>query len=405
MSAPVRGMEASPAKGTDDRHFQTAGQSAETAGQSAETAGQTAGQTAETAGQSAATGGAPYLAALRALPSRRGWLALALAVAVGAWLELYWQLGRFAAWLTYDLLGLDRHTHLASSVDFFATDVPKIFLLLGGIIPVVSVLRSYFPPERVKKVVSGKGELLGTVLAALLGTVTPFCSCSAVPMFIGFVESGLPLGVTFGFLIASPVVNEVALVLLAGLFGLKVALLYVGLGLVVAIVGGTVIGRLHLEDQVEDYVYKIKMGEVAVTRVAFSQRLADAFSYTQDIMSRVFPWVLGGIVFGAAIHGYAPTGFVAHYAGRGNPLAVPMVVLIAVPLYSNAAGTIPIVQALIQKGLPMGTTLAFMMAITAISTPEMVILRKVIKPKLIAVFITVVTLAIVMIGYVFNAVL
>ena len=330
---------------------------------------------------------------------------LAIAAVAAAWLELYWQLGRFAGWITYDVIGLDRQTHLASSVDFFATDVPKIFLLLGGIIPAVSVIRSYFPPEKVKKVVAGKGELLGTVLAALLGTVTPFCSCSAVPMFIGFVESGLPLGVTFGFLIASPVVNEVALVLLAGLFGIKVALLYVGLGLVVAIVGGTVIGRLHLEDQVEDYVYKIEMGQAATVRLEFSQRLSEAFAYTRDILRRVTPWVLGGIVFGAAIHGYAPTGFVAHYAGRGNPLAVPMVVLIAVPLYSNAAGTIPIVQALIQKGLPMGTTLAFMMAITAISTPEMVILRKVIKPKLIAIFTTVVTLAIILIGYVFNAVL
>lgn len=330
---------------------------------------------------------------------------VAIAVAALAWLELYWQLGRFAGWFTYDLAGLDRHTHLASSVDFFVTDVPKIFLLLGGIVPAVSVVRSYFPAERVKEVVSGKGELLGTVLAALLGTVTPFCSCSAVPMFIGFVESGLPLGVTFGFLIASPVVNEVALVLLAGLFGIKVALLYVGLGLVVAVIGGTVIGRLHLEDQVEEYVYRIEMGRAASVRLDFSQRLRDALAYTRDILRRVAPWVLGGIVFGAAIHGYAPTGLVAHYAGRGNPLAVPMVVLIAVPLYSNAAGTIPIVPALIQKGLPMGTTLAFMMAITAISTPEMVILRKVIKPKLIAIFVAVVTLAIIMIGYVFNAVL
>ena len=337
--------------------------------------------------------------------TRRRWLSLKIILGVALWIGAYGQLGRFAGWLTYDVFDLGRHTHLGSSIDFFVTDVPKIFLLLAGIIPVVSIIRSYFSPEKVRRVVSGKGELAGTVLAALLGTVTPFCSCSAVPMFIGFLESGLPLGVTFAFLIASPVVNEVALVMLAGLFGLKIALLYVGLGLVVAIVGGTVIGRLHLESQVEDYVYKIKMGEAVTTRLTFEQRLADAVSYTKDILRRVFPWVLGGIVFGAAIHGYAPTAFVAHYAGRGNPFAVPMVVIIAIPLYSNAAGTIPIVQALIQKGLPMGTTLAFMMAITAISTPEMVILRKVIKPKLIAVFIGVVTLAIIMIGYVFNAVL
>ncbi|HET9060491.1 MAG TPA: permease [Acidimicrobiales bacterium] len=325
--------------------------------------------------------------------------------ALAAWFGAYIELGNVASWLTYDVLSLQRHTHLGGSVAFFLTDVPKIFLLLGGIIPVVSVIRSYFPPERVKKVVAGRSEFAGTVLAALLGTLTPFCSCSAVPMFIGFVESGLPLGVTFAFLIASPVVNEVALVLLAGLFGIKIALIYIGLGLVVAVAGGTVIGRLHLEREIEDYVLKIKLGESAAVSVAWDRRVSDALSYTKEILRRVFPWVIGGIVFGAAIHGYAPTGFVAQYAGRGNPFAVPMVVLIAVPLYSNAAGTIPIVQALIQKGLPMGTTLAFMMAITAISAPEMVILRKVIKPKLIAIFVGVVTVAIIMIGYVFNALL
>ncbi len=345
----------------------------------------------------------PREASARTLSKSR---ALSLGAAgLVVWFGLYSQLGPIAGWLTYSLLGLSPGSHLASSVDFFLTDVPKIFLLLGGIIPLVHVVRSYFPPERVKRVVAGKGEFVGTVLAALLGTVTPFCSCSAVPMFIGFVESGLPLGVTFGFLIASPVVNEVALVLLAGLFGWKIALLYVGLGLVVAVVGGVVIGRLHLESQVEEYVYQIKLGEQVGVRPALAQRVTEAATYTKDILRRVSLWVLGGIVFGAAIHGYAPTGFVAHYAGRGNPLAVPLVVIIAIPLYSNAAGTIPIVQALIQKGLPMGTTLAFMMAITAISTPEMIILRRVIKPKLIAVFIGVVTMAIILMGYVFNAVL
>ena len=225
--------------------------------------------------------------------TRRRWLSLKIILGVALWIGAYGQLGRFAGWLTYDVFDLGRHTHLGSSIDFFVTDVPKIFLLLAGIIPVVSIIRSYFSPEKVRRVVSGKGELAGTVLAALLGTVTPFCSCSAVPMFIGFLESGLPLGVTFAFLIASPVVNEVALVMLAGLFGLKIALLYVGLGLVVAIVGGTVIGRLHLESQVEDYVYKIKMGEAVTTRLTFEQRLADAVSYTKDILRRVFPWVLG----------------------------------------------------------------------------------------------------------------
>ena len=332
-------------------------------------------------------------------------LGLGLAAAVVVWVGAYSQLDTFAAWLTYDVIHLGRGTQLGGAVDFFATDIPKIFLLLSGIITVVTVIRSYFPPERVKRALAGKGEFAGTVLAALLGTVTPFCSCSAVPMFIGFVESGLPLSVTFGFLIAAPVVNEVALVLLAGLFGIQVALLYIGLGLVVAVLGGTVIGRLHLENQVEEYVYQIKVGETDAAHLVFADRLRDGVAYTKDILRRVFPWVIGGIAVGAWIHGYAPTGLVVQYAGPGNPLAVPLAVLIAIPLYSNAAGTIPIVQALLAKGMPMGTTLAFMMAITAISTPEMIILRRVIKWKLIAVFIAIVTLAIIAMGYVFNAVL
>jgi uncharacterized membrane protein YraQ (UPF0718 family) len=326
-------------------------------------------------------------------------------MAVPLWILAYWELEPVAGWLTYTLLRLPPGTQFAGAVDFFLTDVPKIFLLLSAIVTVITFIRSYFPPERVKKVLAGKNEFTGTVLGALLGTVTPFCSCSAVPLFIGFVESGLPLAVTFGFLIASPVVNEIALVMLAGLFGWRIALLYVGLGLLVAIIGGTIIGRLHLENQVEDYVYQIKVGETSTGPITLDQRLSDALAYTRDILRRVFPWVLGGIAFGALIHGYAPTDFVAQYAGRSNPLAVPLVVLIAIPLYSNAAGTIPIVQALMEKGLPIGTTLAFMMAITAISTPEMIILRRVIKPKLIAVFIAVVTVSIIGIGYVFNAVL
>lgn len=328
-----------------------------------------------------------------------------VAAAVLVWVGAYSQLDRFAAWVTYDVVRLRRGTHLAGAVQFFAADVPKIFLLLSGIITVVTFIRGFFPPQRVRHLLAGRGEAAGTVAGALLGTVTPFCSCSAVPLFIGFVESGLPLAVTFAFLIASPVVNEVALVLLAGLFGIRTALLYVGLGLVVAIVGGTVIGRLHLEDQVEPYVYEIKVGQAAAARMSFAQRLTEATDYTRQILRRVLWWVLGGIAAGAAIHGYAPTGLVLRIAGPGNPLAVPLAVLIAIPLYSNAAGTIPIVQALIGKGLPMGTTLAFMMAITAISTPELLILRKVIKPRLIAVFVAVVTAAIILIGYVFNAVL
>ncbi len=333
-----------------------------------------------------------------------GPLLAGIACAAALWIWLYMNLQVFANWLTYGVLHLVPTARIGMAVDFFATDVPKIFLLLVGIITAVSVIRSYFPPQRVKAALVGKGEFAGTVFAALLGIVTPFCSCSAVPLFIGFVESGLPLAVTFAFLISSPVVNEVALVLLAGLFGWWVGLLYVGLGLIVAITAGNVIGRFHLEDQVEDYVYKVKVGAVAEVQPTFRQRIRDAAAYTLDLLRRIFPWVLGGIALGALIHGYAPTSLVVRYAGRGNPFAVLIAVLIAIPLYSNAAGTIPIVQALISKGLPIGTALAFMMAITAISTPEMIILRKVIKPKLIGIFVAVVTVAIIIIGYVFNAV-
>jgi uncharacterized membrane protein YraQ (UPF0718 family) len=259
-------------------------------------------------------------------------LAIRTGFAIAIWLFWYSQLDEIAGWLTYTVLRLPQGSRLGGSVDFFLTDVPKIFLLLTGIITVVSIIRSYFPPERVKRLLAGRGEFPGTVLASLLGVVTPFCSCSAVPLFIGFVESGLPLGVTFGFLIAAPVVNEVALVMLAGLFGWLVAVFYVAMGLTVAIIGGTVIGHLHMEGQVEEYVYQLKVGESVTASMTFEQRITAAVAYTKDILRRVFPWVLGGIAFGALIHGYAPTDLVAQYAGRGNPLAVPLVVLIAIPL-------------------------------------------------------------------------
>ena len=331
-------------------------------------------------------------------------LSVQLLAAAALWLVAYSQVQRLAELLAFDVLGLERGSHLGEAVAFFLYDVPKIFLLLTGIIFLVTVIRSYFPPERVRRLLAARGEYVGTALAALLGVVTPFCSCSAVPLFIGFVESGIPLGVTFGFLIAAPVVNEVALVLLAGLFGWQVALLYVGTGLLVATLGGIVIGRLGLEDQVEEYVRQIKLGELHEERPSFEQRLNDAVAYTRDLLRKVMPWVVAGIAVGAVIHGYVPTDFVVEYAGRDNPLAVPLAVLVAIPLYSNAAGTIPIVQALMEKGVPLGTTLAFMMAITAISVPELVILRRVIKPRLIAVFVAVVAVAIVGIGYLFNAI-
>jgi uncharacterized membrane protein YraQ (UPF0718 family) len=278
----------------------------------------------------------------------------------------------------------------------------KIFLLLLVIVFVVAIIRSFFPPERARKLLGKRHEYIGNLLAALLGIVTPFCSCSAVPMFIGFVESGLPLGVTFSFLISSPTVNEVALVMLWGLFGWEIALLYIVTGVVLAFFSGIVIGKLKLEHLVEDYVYQIKVGNQEEHVPTWRERCEYAWDYTKDIFKRVWLYVLIGIGIGAAIHGYVPIDFVAKYAGPNNPLAVVVAVIIAIPLYSNAAGAIPIIQALVEKGMAMGTALAFMMAIVAISVPEMIILRKVIKPKLIAIFAGIMTVAIILIGYLFN---
>lgn len=297
--------------------------------------------------------------------------------------------------------------HYKSAVDFFFYDTMKIFLMLSVIIFIVSIIRSFFPPERTKRLL-GEGKargFLGNVFAALLGIVTPFCSCSAVPVFIGFVEAGVPLGVTFSFLVSSPMVNEVALVMLWGLFGWEIALLYIGLGLTAAIIAGVVIGKLKLEHLVEEYVYSIKMGNVEVESPSWKQRIVDAGAYVGEILKKIWLYVVGGIAIGGIMHGYAPTGWLAKYAGRNNPFAVIIGVVIGVPLYSNAAGTIPIVKELTRMGMPMGTALAFMMAVTALSLPEMIILRKVLKPKLLGIFIAIMTVTITIIGYVFNFVL
>lgn len=312
----------------------------------------------------------------------------------------------FSDWVTYKMLDIAAGTHLAAAVNFFIYDTIKILLMLTLIIFVVSVIRSFFPPEKVKKILARRTEFLGNILASLLGIVTPFCSCSAVPVFIGFLEAGVPLGVTLSFLIASPMINEVALVLLWGLFGAKIALIYIGTGMAVAITAGLVLGRIPaVEKMVEDYVWEIRMGDVQVVKLSWRDRLQQAALHTQDILKRVTVYVILGIGVGAIIHGYAPIDFVAKYAGRDNPFAVPLAVLIAIPLYSNAAGTIPIVQALMGKGMPLGTVLAFMMAITAISFPEMVILRKVLKVKLLVIFTAIMTVSIVMVGYLFNAIM
>ncbi len=304
--------------------------------------------------------------------------------------------------VTYNWLGLARGKHLTEAVHFFVEDTTKIFFLLVTIIFVVAVVRSFFPPERTRRFLAGKNLFVAHVLAALLGVVTPFCSCSACPLFIGFVEAGIPLGVTFSFLISSPMVNEVALVLLFGLFGWEIAAIYLFTGLIVAIVAGIIIGRLNMERYVADYVWEIRMGEAEVPTMTWHERFQYAKGYVKEILSKIWIYVLGGIAVGALVHGYVPQDFLLKYAGPNNPLAVPIAVILGVPLYSNAAGVIPIVQALMAKGLPLGTTLAFMMAVTALSFPEMVILSQVLKRELIMTFVGIVSVSIIIVGYVFN---
>jgi len=339
-----------------------------------------------------------------ALPRPRLPLSVVVGAAAAIWLAAWIAEAPAADWMTFTVLGLSHGSHLGESVAFCLEDLPKVLLLLTGIVTVVTLIRSFFPPERIRPLLAGRGLVPGSFAAAGIGIITPFCSCSAVPLFIGFVEAGVPLGVTFAFLISSPMVNEVALVLLWGLFGPAIALAYMAAGLTVAIVGGLVIGKLGLERYVEDYVWELQgRPSTAISiQLAFADRITDAWAYTRTLVRKLLPYLIIGIGIGALIHGYAPTDLVAAIGGRSNPLAVPLVVLLAVPMYSNAAGTIPIVQALLGKGMPLGTTLAFMMAVTAISLPEFVILRRVMKLPLLAVFIGVVTTGIVVIGLMFN---
>jgi uncharacterized membrane protein YraQ (UPF0718 family) len=314
-------------------------------------------------------------------------------------------LKQFADYIVFALLGLSPGTHLGDALNFFVYDTIKIFLLLSVIIFIVAIIRSQFTPERTRKLLSHKVEYLGNVLAALLGIVTPFCSCSAVPLFIGFVESGVPLGVTFSFLVSSPMVNEVALILLWGLFGWKIAILYVGTGVIIAIISGIVIGKLKMERFVQDYVYTIKVGASDDHTMGWKERLVYAREYTSGLLKKIWPYVIVGVAIGGFIHGYAPEGFLLKYAGPDNPLGVPVAVLIGVPLYSNAAGVIPIVHALMEKGMAIGTVLAFMMAVTGLSLPEAIILKNVLKMRLLLTFFGIVAVAIIGVGYLFNAVL
>ncbi|ABU59669.1 permease [Roseiflexus castenholzii] len=337
--------------------------------------------------------------------SRRAWGIVAVA-AVG-WLIAYNLIQPLAHWLAYRVLGFAEGSQAGEALAFFLYDVPKILLLLSGMIFGISVLRSFFSPERTRALLGGKREGIGNALAAGLGVLTPFCSCSAVPLFIGFVEAGIPLGVTFSFLIAAPMVNEVALAMLLGMFGWQVALLYLVAGMSVAILSGIVIGRLRLERYVEDFVWQIKGGGGAVAGEAptWAERFAFAWENTREIVGKVWLYVVIGIAIGAGIHGYVPEEALSGILGREAWWSVPAGVILGVPLYSNAAGVIPVVQALMAKGAALGTALAFMMAVVALSLPEMIILRRVLKPQLIAVFIGVVAVGIMMVGYLFNLVM
>jgi len=345
------------------------------------------------------------LAASAVIPKpRAARLARLLPFALLAWIVAYSLLGRISAWLSRDLLHLSPATHLGSAVAFFIYEAPKVLLLLTLVVFGVGIVRSFFTPERTRAILAGKKESVGNILAAALGIVTPFCSCSAVPLFIGFLTAGIPLGVTFSFLISAPMVNEVALALLFGLFGWKVAALYLGTGLVVAIIAGWTIGRLHLERHVEPWVYKLVPGEsdTVEERLTWEDRLRHGLDAVRDIVGKVWPYVLVGIAVGAGIHGWVPENFMASIMGKSVWWSVPLAVVIGVPMYSNAAGIIPVVHALLEKGAALGTVLAFMMAVIALSLPETIILRKVLKPTLIAVFLGVVTVGIIVVGYLFN---
>ncbi len=320
------------------------------------------------------------------------------------WFLIYSNLQFFTDAFINSVLGMTKGTHLTEALRFFIFEFPKVLLLLVLIIFFVGIIRSYFTAERTRKALEGKSTFMGNVMAGLLGIVTPFCSCSAIPLFLGFVESGVPLGVTFSFLIASPMINEVAVILLYGMFGWKVALIYICTGLTIAIVAGWIIGKLKLEKWVEEWVYATKLGESDEEEgeITFLQRISMGYDAVKEIVGKVLLYVGLGILVGAGAHGFVPETFMASLMGKDVWYAVPLSVLIGIPLYSNAAGIVPIVSVLIEKGAALGTALAFMMSVIALSLPEMIILRKVLKMPLILTFIAIVGGGIMIVGFLFN---
>ncbi len=334
-------------------------------------------------------------------------ISTACVITLAVWWLVYEQLEPFSRYLTFVIFRIPKGSHLGEALQFFFYDTPKVMMLLTLIVFVVGMIRSFFTQERTRKYLAGKRETAGNVMAAILGIVTPFCSCSAVPLFLGFVQAGVPLGVTFSFLIAAPMVNEIALVLLYGLLGWKVAAIYLGTGLAIAMVAGWVIGRLKLEHWIEDWVRELRASEAAVAeeKLSWSDRIDRGKEAVSEIVGKVWMYVIAGIGVGAAIHGYVPQDFMASIMGRQAWWSVPAAVVVGIPMYSNAAGIVPIVEALLGKGAALGTVLAFMMSVIALSFPEMVILRKILKPQFIATFIAVVGSGIIFTGYLFNMII
>jgi hypothetical protein len=327
--------------------------------------------------------------------------------ALAAWWGVYQNLLPMARFLTYDLFGLAEGSHFADAVEFFIYDTPKVLMLLALVVFGVGVLNTFFTPERTRRILAGKRESVGNVLAAFLGVATPFCSCSAIPIFIGFVTAGIPLGVTFSFLIAAPMINEVAVILLYGLLGWEIAAIYAGTGLLIAMVAGWIIGRLRMEKYVEEWVTQVRANGAPIVPGPrnLRERVQAGLEAVRSVVGRVWKWIILGIAVGALIHGYVPENFMAALMGRGAWWSVPIAVLVGIPMYSNAAGMIPVVQALLGKGAALGTVLAFMMSVIALSLPEILILRKVLKIRLIVTFVGIVGLGILIVGYLFNAII
>lgn len=328
-------------------------------------------------------------------------LAAALFLWVVSWLHL-----ETAADLAIQVIGLDRSRPLGSALRFFIYEVPKVLMLLLAVVFAMGVVHTFVSPERTRALLSGRRTGVGNVMAAALGIVTPFCSCSAVPLFIGFLQAGVPLGVTFSFLVSAPMINEVALALLFGMFGWRVALLYMSMGLMVAIAAGVVIGKMNMEPYLEEWVRKLQNsspgGEYETGAVTWPHRFGEGVKHVREIVGRVWLFIVLGVALGAGIHGYVPENFMAALMGEKSWWSVPVAVLVGVPMYSNAAGILPVIEALLGKGAALGTAMAFMMSVIALSAPEMIILRKVLKPRLIAVFAGVVAVGIIMVGYLFN---